>query len=90
MLRTVATSIYSEPHRRLTALLRDLRVEAGLRQVDVADRLTKPQSFVSKYEAGERRLDLIELREVCAVLGIGLVEFAKRFEALVDGEQGVK
>jgi len=41
-----------------------------LRQVQVAEALDVPQSFVSKYESGERRLDLIELRQVCAVLGV--------------------
>lgn len=76
----VAKSIYSPAQRQLTALLRDLRAEAGLRQVDMAERLQKPQSFVSKYEAGERRLDLVELREICQALGIGLVDLAQRFE----------
>ena len=79
-LGSVTKSLYSPAQRRLTALLRDLRVEAGLTQADMATRLAKPQSFVSKYEAGQRRLDLVELREVCMALGIGLVEFARRFE----------
>jgi hypothetical protein len=39
-----------------------------------------PQSFVSKYETGERRLDVIELRNVCQSLGATLVSFAKKFE----------
>jgi len=59
----------------LLELLRQVRVEAGLRQVDLAKKLHQPQSFVSKYESGERRLDLIELSEVCAALGILLEDF---------------
>ena len=43
---------------QLQALLRDIRTEAGLRQVDLAQRLGQPQSFASKYESGERRLDV--------------------------------
>ena len=43
----------------------------------------RPQSFVSKYEIGERRLDLIELREVCAALGVPLLEFVKQFEEIL-------
>lgn len=66
--------------KTLLSLLRQLRQEAGLTQVDMALRLGKPQPFVSYYESGARRLDLLELRQVCEVLGISLVEFIKRFE----------
>lgn len=65
---------------RLRALLRQVRLDAGLRQEDVANRLGRPQSFVSKYESGERRLDLVELQEVCRALGISLVTFVRRYE----------
>lgn len=73
-------TIYSREQQKLIALLRQLRVDAELRQVDLAKRLRRPQSFVSKYETGERRLDLIELREVCAALGVPILEFVKQFE----------
>ena len=50
------------PHyRRFLARLRAAREETGLTQADVARRLGKPQSFVSKCEAGERRVDVVEL-----------------------------
>jgi transcriptional regulator with XRE-family HTH domain len=65
---------------QLLELLRQVRVEAGLRQVDLAKKLHQPQSFVSKYESGERRLDLLELRQVCAAVGTSLEDFVKRFE----------
>jgi transcriptional regulator with XRE-family HTH domain len=55
-------------------------VEAGLRQVDVANALGKPQAFVSFYESGVRRLDLLELRQICGVLGISLIDLVRRFE----------
>lgn len=64
----------------LLELLRQVRIDAGLRQVDLAKRLRQPQSFVSKYESGERRLDLLELRQVCTAAGTSLEEFVKRFE----------
>lgn len=48
----------------------DARQENSLTQQEVALRLGKPQSFVSKYESGERRLDVIEFLEVCQALGI--------------------
>ena len=64
----------------LLSLLREVRLEAGLRQTDVAKKLGKPQSFVSNYESGERRLDLLELQAVCEVLGIKVTDFVGRFE----------
>jgi transcriptional regulator with XRE-family HTH domain len=76
----VPRTIYSREQQKLIALLRQLRIDAELRQVDLAKRLRRPQSFVSKYEIGERRLDLIELREVCAALGVPLAEFVRQFE----------
>jgi transcriptional regulator with XRE-family HTH domain len=73
-------SIRQPNHRILLELLRTARLEAKLTQEEVALRLSRPQSFVSKYESGERRLDLIELREICLVLGITLPQFSKRFD----------
>ena len=64
---------------RLRELLRELRTEAGLRQVDLAAKLREPQSFVSKYESGERRLDFVEVLEVCHALGIQPTDFVRRF-----------
>lgn len=74
-----------EQQRRLYELLRAVRQEAGMRQSDLAMVLGQPQSFVSKYESGERRLDVLELRQVCAAVGTTLAEFARRLdEALSD------
>ena len=61
-------SIYSAEYQQLCALLRQLRLDVGLTQVEVARRLGVPQSFVSKYESGERRLDIIEVKHVVAAL----------------------
>jgi hypothetical protein len=61
-------------------LLRDLRQEASMRPIDVAHKLSEYQSFVSKYESGERQLDAIELRLICRALGTTLEEFARRLE----------
>jgi len=65
---------------RLQGLLRRVRSEAGLTQMGVAKRVGQPQSFVSKYESGERRLDLLELRAVCSAMGISLADFIRRLE----------
>lgn len=71
-------NLYTQRQRILLELLRETRKEAGLRQDDVADRLGRPQSFVSKYESGERRLDILELYDVCGALGVTLNDFMKK------------
>lgn len=65
---------------RYLAELKRIRLEAGLRQQDVADRLGLPQSFVSKYETGERRLDLLELEQICEVCGVSLGDFVSSYQ----------
>jgi transcriptional regulator with XRE-family HTH domain len=60
-------SAYPEEYRRFLEKLKAARLEAGLNQVDVAKRLRKPQSFVSKFETGERRIDPVELRHLAQI-----------------------
>lgn len=79
-LLEMGKSLNSTESEKLAALLRSVRSEAGLTQAEVAGRLGQPQSFVSKYESGERRLDVIELRQVCKALGVSLGNFVQRFE----------
>jgi transcriptional regulator with XRE-family HTH domain len=63
-------SLRSAGHRALCALLVETRRKAGLNQTDVAQRLGKPQSYVAKYEGGERRLDVVEFLAVCDAVGV--------------------
>ena len=74
-------SISSLRQKALLENLRRTREEAGLRQTDVAEYLGQPQSFVSKYESGERRLDLLELELVCEACNTNILEFVKRYKA---------
>ncbi|MCB9457656.1 MAG: helix-turn-helix transcriptional regulator [Anaerolineaceae bacterium] len=75
--------------KTLQILLRQVRKESGLSQQELAVSLEKPQSFVSKYESGERRLDVIELRQVCQQIGIEFVVFIERLEkALAIEDEG--
>ncbi|HAU38633.1 MAG TPA: transcriptional regulator [Phycisphaerales bacterium] len=76
----MAKNPYSYHQAKLQELLRKVRTKAGLRQEDVAQRLGVPQSFISKYESGERRLDFVEVRQVCEALGISLADFVRLFE----------
>ena len=78
------SEIRTPEYRLLTELIRECRIDAGLRQVDLADAIGVPQSMISKLEVGERRLDIMELRKICGALGMSLLEFVSRFEALAD------
>lgn len=62
-------SLYTERYRRLLRFLVEARKANGLSQQAVADKLERPQSFVSKYESGERRLDIVELLILADVIG---------------------
>lgn len=65
------------------------RKAAGLTQVEVAQRLDKPQSFVSKYEHGERRLDFTEFVEIADILSIDISHFISEFhQQLADKKRG--
>lgn len=72
-----------QERKGLRDLLRQLRKEAGLRQVDLAEKLGRPQSYVSKYESGEKNLDILEVKEVCDALGVGLSNFTKKLEGKI-------
>jgi transcriptional regulator with XRE-family HTH domain len=63
-------SSFSSEYKVFCKLLREARAEAGLTQFDVAKRLHRPQSYVSKYESGERRLDVIEFLRVAKALSV--------------------
>jgi transcriptional regulator with XRE-family HTH domain len=76
----VDKSIHSPEHARLTALLRQVRQEAGLHQTELARRLGVSQTWVSKYENGERRLDLVQLHWVCQAMGVSLADLVSRWK----------
>lgn len=72
--------VYAAQRDLMTALLREVRVKAGLTQVELAARIGKEQAYVSRYESGQRRLDVMEVREICQAAGITLEGFVRRLE----------
>lgn len=66
------SSIHTPQYVELVARLRTAREHRGLSQAEVARRLGRPQSFISKIETCERRIDLLETLALCEALGIGL------------------
>jgi transcriptional regulator with XRE-family HTH domain len=73
-------SIHTDAYRTLLDVLRETREGASLTQVQLAERLGRSQSFVSKVEVGEARLDVIQLRTICQALGTTLPAFVARLE----------
>jgi transcriptional regulator with XRE-family HTH domain len=65
----LSKSIYDAEYRRLIDELRSARKHAGLTQQQVADRLSRPQSFIAKIESCERRLDVVEFMHLCRAIG---------------------
>jgi transcriptional regulator with XRE-family HTH domain len=76
----VDKTIHTVRHAHLRTILRQIRIDAGLTQVELAAKLKVPQAIISNYERGERRLDLVELSDVCAAVGVSLSDFVKRYE----------
>lgn len=68
-------SLRSPRHRYLLNELIAARKNKGLTQAQVAENLGRPQSFVAKYEGGERRLDVIEFLDVAEILNIDPCDF---------------
>lgn len=73
-------SIHTREYAVLLRLLKQAREAAGLTQVQVARRLKQSQSFVTKMERGDRRIDVVQLRTICRLYGSTLTEFVARLE----------
>lgn len=73
-------SIYTREYETVLRVLRAARKTAGVTQVALAASIEETQSYVSKIERGELRLDIVQLRTFCQALGVSLVEFVRRFE----------
>ncbi|WP_050424657.1 helix-turn-helix domain-containing protein [Bradyrhizobium tropiciagri] len=72
-------SLQSAEYQRLIALLVAQRQKAGIRQHALAKKLGKPQSFVAKYEGGERRLDVIEFIAIAEALAADPIKLLRRY-----------
>lgn len=68
-------SIHRPEYEQLRKLVREVRIDAGVTQETLSVQLGRSQSFVSDIERGVRRIDAIELRDLCHLLGMDLVYF---------------
>jgi transcriptional regulator with XRE-family HTH domain len=80
-------SLVSREYRLFLASLRKAREEAGLTQDGLAKQLGETQSFISKVERGERRLDVVELRAFCRALKIPFPAFVNKLHRAISASE---
>jgi len=77
----MSNKLWDEDREQLRELLKELRKnEADMTQVELSEALGRPQSYVSKYETGERKLDYVEVSDICKALGISMQKFTNLYE----------
>ncbi len=77
-------SIHSARYAVFLKVLKKARHKAGLTQTQLARKIGETQTFVSKCERGERRIDVIELRAFCRAFGVGLKQFVAALERTLN------
>lgn len=80
----MAKSLHTPEYEHFRSLLVAAREKVGLTQAEVSAKLGRPQSFVAKYEGGERRLDVIEFVQVCTALRINPHAILSEVQARAD------
>ena len=80
MAARVKKALYERSYAAFTELLKAERRKAGLTQAMLAKKLRRPQSYVSKYERGDRRLDVIEFLEIARAIKFDPSEFLQRLD----------
>ncbi len=84
----MARSTHHRHYQVLLRLLRELREQAGVTQAAMGERLGNTQTFVSKLERGERRVDLVEFVEICEILNVDPVGSFALFVERRGAEKG--
>ena len=79
----MASGHHTENYVRLRTMLREVRIAQRVTQADLATALGKPQSYIAKYEGGERRLDVIELLAILDSLDVNPTRFIRKLQAVI-------
>ena len=83
-VRRMEKSIYSDEYTKFLDHLKQTRKKASVTQEQLAKSIGQNQSFVSKVERGERRLDLVELRAFCNALGVDFPSFVSQLDEILS------
>lgn len=83
-------SIHSSYYQHLCRMLVEERKGRGLTQVEVAQRLKQPQSYVSKYESGERKVSIIDLIEIARAIGFDPGKFVRRLDVQIREDKTLR
>jgi transcriptional regulator with XRE-family HTH domain len=78
-------AVFSKTYKHFLALLKSSREDAGLTQQDVAKKMGQTQTFVSKSERGERRIDVAELLMFCRAIGVDAADFVRKLQFNASG-----
>jgi len=70
-------AIYTKDHNAIVKRLKEARIESGLGQIEVAKKLGRTQSYLSKIESGQRRFDVLQLKEFAKLYKKPLDYFVK-------------
>lgn len=81
----MASSLHSGKYQVFREMIVKIRKDADITQVQLAKELSKPQSYISKIENGERRIDFTEFVEIASILGIDMNEFIRSYQKKVKG-----
>ncbi len=73
----MSKSVYTKDYKEIINRLKQARIDAGLSQQAVADKFGKPQSYISKIESGERRLDVAEIKKLVEIYRKDISHFIK-------------
>lgn len=79
----MSESLHTAEYKVFLRVLKSARKRSRMTQVQLAEKLQQTQSYVSKFERGELRLDIVQIRNVCIALGIEPLHFIEDFEAAV-------
>ena len=85
----MAKSLHTPAYGAFSQLMKKAREKAGLTQEQLANKLGKPQSFVSKLEKCERRIDVLEFIDVCAALGLDPAAQIRKLQRQAQGRDEV-